>query len=294
MDILPQLIMNGLIAGSVYALMAAGFSLMYGLQRFMNVAHGATYLVGAFAAYACARLAGMPLALSFAIAVLVATGLGVAINQLVYVPLQRQKEKDRALLLASFGVFLLVEAIILMVFGADVKSFGLPVRKGMDVLGAVVTPVQLVIILAAPLVFLGLWLFLYRTRTGTALRAAADNEAIARTMGVNVRAMTTLTTALGSALAGVAGILVALEQNLEHSMGLPAVLKGLTAAIIGGIGNVPAAILGGYLLGLAENLGIWYLPSGYKDAIAFVILILFLLVRPQGFFGTRRREEAGG
>ena len=133
-----------------------------------------------------------------------------------------------------------------------------------------------------------------QTKVGKALRATADNETIASTMGINVKLMTFLTTGIGSGLAGLAGILVALEQNLEHSMGLSAVLKGLTAAIIGGIGNVPAAILGGYLIGLAENLGIWYLPSGYKDAIAFAVLIIFLLFRPQGFLGIKRREETSG
>lgn len=294
MAILPQLIMNGLIAGSIYALMAAGFSLMYSLQRFMNIAHGSTFLVGAFAAYAAARLFGMPLWISFMLGIIAAMLLGILINTVVYEPLQKQKEKDKALLLSSFGVFLLIEAIVLMLFGADVKSFGLPVKKGISVMGAIVTPVQIVIIVAAPVIFLGLWLFLNKTKAGVALRASADNETIAKTMGINVRLMSFLTTSVGSSLAAVAGILVALEQNLEHSMGMGAVLKGLTAAVIGGIGNVPAAILGGYLLGLAENLGIWYLPSGYKDAIAFAVLILFLLLRPQGFFGVKRREEVGG
>lgn len=294
MAILPQLIMNGLIAGSIYALMAAGFSLMYGIQRFMNIAHGSTYLVGAFAAYAAFKFAGVPLWISFVIGIIAAMLLGVLINSTVYAPLQKQKEKTMALLLSSFGVFLLVEAVVLMLFGADVKSFGLPVRKGMSVLGAVVTPVQLAIIITAPVIFIALWWFLNRTRAGIALRATSDNETIAKTMGINVKLMTFLTTSVGSGLAGLAGILVALEQNLEHSMGMSAVLKGLTAAIIGGIGNVPAAILGGYLLGLAENLGIWYLPSGYKDAIAFFVLIVFLLFRPQGFFGERRREEVSG
>jgi branched-chain amino acid transport system permease protein len=294
MAILNQLIANGLIAGSIYALMAAGFSLMYSIQRFMNIAHGATYLVGAFAAFWAAKMLGLPLWLAFPIGIIAATALGIVVNQTVYRPLQKEKEKEKALLLASFGVFLLVEAVILMLFGADVKSFGLPVKRGMDILGAIVTPVQLAIIITAPLLFLGLWFFLKKTRFGKALRATADNEVIAATMGINVQLMTFLTTGIGSALAGLAGILVAFEQNLEQSMGMSAVLKGLTAAIIGGIGNVPAAILGGYLLGLAENLGIWYLPSGYKDAIAFVILIIFLLFRPQGFFGIKKREEADG
>jgi branched-chain amino acid transport system permease protein len=294
MAVLPQLIVNGLIAGSIYALMAAGFSLMYGLQRFMNIAHGATYVSGAFGAYACAALLGMPLWSSFVVGIIVATLTGVLVNEIVYRPLQKQKEKDKALLLASFGVFLFIEAIVLILFGADVKSFGLPIERGMNIAGAIVTPVQIVILFTAPVLFLCLWLFLTKSKLGKALRATADNETIASTMGINTRAMALLTTTVGSALAGVAGILVALEQNLEHSMGMSAVLKGLTAAVIGGIGNVPAAILGGYLLGLAENLGVWYLPSGYKDAIAFAILLLFLLLRPQGFFGIRRREEVGG
>ncbi|MDD9954407.1 MAG: branched-chain amino acid ABC transporter permease [Candidatus Woesearchaeota archaeon] len=294
MAVWAQLIMNGLIAGSIYALMAAGFSLMFALQRFMNIAHGSSYVVAAFIAYTFAVILKFPMWISFLIGILAAAVLGILINLIIFQPLQKQKEKNNALLLSSFGVFLLVEAIILMVYGADVKSFGLPVKVGMDVLGAKVTPVQLVIICMAPVIFGLLALFLYKTKTGVALRATADNETIAKTMGINVRFMTYLTTGLGSALGGVAGILVALEQNLEHSMGMMAVLKGLTAAIIGGIGNVPAAILGGYLLGLAENIGVWYVPSGYKDAIGFGVFILFLLFRPQGFFGEKRREEASG
>lgn len=294
MAVISQLIANGLIAGSIYALMAAGFSLMYGIQKFMNVAHGSTYVVGAFVAFACAKLAGMPIWIAIIVGIIASMILGLLINQVVYAPLQKEKEKDKALLMASFGVFLLIEAIILMIFGADVKSFGLPVKKGMSILGAVVTPVQLAIIIAAPIIFVLLWFFLNKTRAGVALRATADNEVIASTMGINVKLVSFMTTAIGSGLAAIAGILVAMEQNLEHSMGLNAILKGLTAAIIGGIGNVPAAILGGYLLGLAENLGVWYLPSGYKDAIGFVILIIFLLVRPQGFFGVKKREEVSG
>ncbi|MBR9692753.1 branched-chain amino acid ABC transporter permease [Candidatus Woesearchaeota archaeon] len=291
MAVLSQLIANGLIAGSIYALMAAGFSMMFSIQRFMNIAHGATYVVGAFSAYLFAKIIGWPFWIAFPIAIAVATLLGILINHIVFEPLQKEKDKNLALLLASFGMFLLIESIILMIFGADVKSFGLPVERGMDILGAIITPLQLIIIITAPVVFIGIWLFLKKTLVGKALRATSDNTVIAATMGINIRAMTFISTGLGSALAGLAGILVALEQNLEHSMGMSAILKGLTAAIVGGIGNVPAAILGGYLIGLAENLGIWYLPSGYKDAISFVILIIFLLFRPQGFFGMKKREE---
>ena len=142
MAVAAQLIMNGLIAGSIYALMAAGFSLMFSIQRFMNIAHGATYVVGAFIAYTFAQLLNWPLWISIILGILAAMILGIVTNLFVFQPLQKQKERSMALLLASFGVFLLVESVILMIYGADVKSFGLPIEKGMDLLGAVVTPLQ--------------------------------------------------------------------------------------------------------------------------------------------------------
>lgn len=294
MAVISQLIANGLIAGSIYALMAAGFSLLFGMQRFMNIAHGSTYVTGAFVAYTFYKLLGVSFWVAIPAGIFAAMILGVVIDHFFYRPLKKQKERTNALLMTSIGIFFLVEASILMIYGANVKSFGLPVKRGMDILGATVTPVQLIIIITAPLVFLGLWYMLYKTKTGTAMRATADQEIIAATMGINTKFMGFLSTAIGSGLAGLAGILVGLEQNLEHTMGLSAILKGLTAAIIGGIGNVPAAILGGYLLGLVENIGVWYLPSGYKDAIAFFVLIIFLLFRPQGFMGAKKREEVSG
>ena len=137
-------------------------------------------------------------------------------------------------------------------------------------------------------------LFLKKTTLGKALRAVSDNKEIASTLGINTEKITMITFAIGSALAAVAGILIGIEQNLEPSMGFMAILKGFTAAIIGGLGNIQASVLGGFFLGIIENLGIWFLPSGYKDAIAFVILILFLLYRPYGLFGMKTREEIAG
>ena len=126
------------------------------------------------------------------------------------------------------------------------------------------------------------------------MRATSDDRQIASTLGINTERTIAMTFITASWLAGIAGILIALEQNLGHSMGFSVILKGLTASIVGGIGNVPAALVGGFLIGITENMGIWFLPSGYKDAIAFIILILFLLFRPKGLFGVKTREEISG
>ncbi len=126
------------------------------------------------------------------------------------------------------------------------------------------------------------------------MRAVADDRSVASTLGIDVEKTIGITFVISSILAGVSGVLVAFEQTLDHAMGFGVVLKGITASIVGGIGNIPAALLGGFLIGIVENIGVWYLPSGYKDAIAFVILILFLLFRPQGIFGVRTREEVSG
>ena len=197
-------------------------------------------------------------------------------------------------MLASFGVFLFITGFILLIFGAEVKTFGLPIIKGYEIFGAIITKTQIILIVTSLVLFLFLQLFMKTTRLGKAMRALADDRQVASALGIKVEKTIAVTFIISALLAGIAGILVALEQNLEHAMGFSVVLKGLTASIVGGIGNVPAALVGGFLIGIIENIGIWFLPSGYKDAIAFVILILFLLFRPRGLFGTKTREEVSG
>lgn len=286
-----QLLINGLIAGSIYALVASGFSLIYNQQKFLHIAHGGVYVVSAFLAWFFVTQLSIHIVPAFIITLLIAMGLGVLIDRIVYQPLKRKGENEFALLLASFGVFIFLESFILLVFGADVKSFGFPITKGYEFFGAIITPVQIIILLVSIAVFILLQVFLKKTRTGKALRAASDNKEIASSLGINIDKVAIITFALGSALAATAGILVGVEQNLEHTMGLMAIIKGLVAMVIGGVGNTGAAIFGGFFLGIAENFGIWYIPSGWKDAISFVILIIFLLLRPKGIFGAKRREE---
>jgi branched-chain amino acid transport system permease protein len=186
-------------------------------------------------------------------------------------------------------MLILMESLILIFFGADVKTIGfIKVAKGLEFLGAIITPLQIFIVITSFVLLLGLWAFMKKTKIGKAMRAVSDNKDVAEVVGISSERIYNWVFAIGSAVAGIAGILVALEQNLEPTMGTGLVIKGFTGAIIGGIGSVPGAILGSFFLGFAENLGIWFLPSGYKDAIAFVILFIFLLFRPKGILGIRR------
>jgi branched-chain amino acid transport system permease protein len=292
--VLTQLLTNGIIAGAIYALMAASFSLIFNIVKFLDLSPGAIFVVGAFAAYAFNIILGLPIIVSIFLALIISGVVGVLINLAVYRPLRKRKADTFTLLLASFGVFLAVTGLILLFFGADIKTFGLPIAKGMEFAGAVITPVQLLLIACSIILFILLFIFTRLTRTGKAMRAVADDKDVASTLGINVEKTISITFIASSVLAGIAGILVAFEQNLEHFMGFGAILKGITASIVGGVGNVPAALLGGFLIGIIENIGIWYLPSGYKDAIAFAILILFLLFRPQGILGVKTREEVAG
>lgn len=292
-----QIILNGLIAGSIYALIALGFSIIYRTVRFFHFAHGAVYVVGAYVVYGIMSLGvkefGVAGVGAWVVAVLlgvaVSAALGVGIDRGIYRPLRERKASNLILLLASFGVFIFIENLIALIFGNQILTLRSGVvREGWPVLGAVITLIQVLIIAASILTFGLCWWIVAKTRLGRAIRAVADDKIGASVCGVNPERIIMWAFLIGSSLAGVAGILIGLETNLQPTMGFNAILKGIIASIIGGIGAIPGAILGGLFLGLTENLGIAVIPSGWKDAIAFVVLILFLLLRPQGIFGRRK------
>lgn len=287
--ILPQLIANGLIAGSLTALVAAGFSVIYSTNRFVPFAHGAVASLGGYLFYTLFDLWRLP-ALVSALLSIGATGLfGWGLYLVFYRHLRRRRSSGAVLLIASIGLMLLIQNALLLVFGAGVKSIGLfAATVGLNIGGANVTPLQLIMLGAALLLLALLWLFVRRSKLGTKLRAVADNPELAATTGINVRRVEGGSWFIGSVLAAVAGILIGLEQNLTPHMGTSLVIRGFTGAVIGGAASLPGAILGSYLLGLVENIGIWWLPSSYKEAIAFSLLILFLLFRPAGILGIRK------
>ncbi len=287
-----QLLINGLIAGAIYSLVASGFSLIYSTCKFIHFAHGATVAFSAYILYFLFSGLGLNFWFSVILAIIFASAFGLLVNATVYRELRKRKASSVILLIASFALLIFFESLILMLWGADVKTIGyIKVAKGLEFLGAIITPLQIVIVITSLVLLVLLFFFMKKAKIGKAMRAVADNKDVAEIVGISSEKIYNRSFIIGSAIAGVAGILISLEQNLEPMMGTHLMIKGFTAAIIGGIGNVPGAILGSFLLGFAENFGIWYLPSGYKDAIAFVILFIFLLFRPQGILGIKRNDK---
>ena len=284
-----QLVVNSLIAGAIYSLVASGFSLTYSVCRFANFAHGVVITFSAYILYLLFSVWGLNFYFAVIGAILAAVVLGYLTNLLIYKPLRKRKASGVSLLMASFALLLMIESLIQIFFSASVKTIGyIEVRKGMEFLGAIITPLQLVIIITSIILLGLLFLFMKKTKIGKAMRAVSDNKDVARIVGISVERVYIWVFIVSSAIAGIAGILVSLEQNLEPTMGTGLIIKGFIGAIIGGVGSVPGAILGSFLLGTIENFGIWYLPSGYKDAIAFTLLFVFLLFRHQGILGIKK------
>ncbi len=287
MGLFAQLTANGLIAGSIYALVAAGFALIYGTNRFMHFAHGASVVVGAYVLFALFSYYQVSFWVAVFLTVLISGFFGLIMNRLVYAPLKKRNASKVVMLIASLALLMLVQNLLQAYFGAQVLSIGyIPVEEGTSYFGAVITQLQLIIITSSALLFLGLWVFMHKTVLGRNMRAVADNPELAGIVGINANKVVSYSFFIGSALAGVAGILIGLEQSLNPAMGTMLIVKGFTGAVIGGITSVPAAVIGSLVLGLAENWGIAFVDSGFKDAIAFGLLFLFLLLKPAGLFGT--------
>ncbi len=290
MGILAQLIANGIISGSIYALVASGFSLIYSVNKFMHFAHGAVLVVAAYMIFLFANILRLNFVLSSVIAITITALLGVTINFFIYKPMRRRKASSAILLIASIALFIFFNSLMLALFGPDVKVLSLVEKNAVyDWFGARITLIQFVIIITAAILLFALWLLMKKTRLGKAMRAVSDNKEVAQTVGINPEKIYAYSFLAGSVLAAIGGILIALEQNIYPQMGTSLIIKGFTGAVIGGIGSVHGSVLGSLILGLAENLGIWYLPSGYKDAIAFVLLFIFLLFKPKGLFGVKGR-----
>jgi len=287
--VFSQLIANGLIAGSIYALVAGGFSLIYSTNRFMHFAHGNIVAVGAYGLwYGFTRL-GLPFVVSVLFAVAVALVSGWGTYRFIYLPLKRRGASSSILLIAGLALMFFFENLILLIFGSSVKTLNyFPTVRGLTILGATVTPRQIGIVVISLFFLLVLWFVMRYTKMGITIRAVAGHAELARIGGVNAERIQELSFIVGSAIAGIAGVLVALEQNSTPFMGTALIIKGFTGAVVGGITSLPGAVLGSYLVGLVENFGAWFLPSGYKDAIAFGVLVLFLLLRPAGILGVTK------
>ena len=210
----------------------------------------------------------------------------------MYLPLRKQYAPGLVFLIASFGVFTFLQNLFQLLYGAEILTLRTgPVMEGHHVFGAVITDIQILVLIVSCVVLGVLWLIVNSSRLGRAIRAVADDPIGAAVSGVYSEKIILSAFAIGSAVAGMAGILISLETNIEPTMGLNAILKGIIASIIGGIGSVPGALLGGFFLGIVENLGIWRIQAGWKDCIAFAVLIIFLFLRPGGIMGIKTDKE---
>jgi len=289
---ITQIIINGIVAGCIYNLISVGFALIYKTSKYFHFAHGVVYAAGAYFAYTFFILFDINPIISFFLSIALASLLGIAIDGFVYHPLRKNNARNLVYLIASFGVFIFLQNLIQIIFGAQILTLRTgPIKEGHHILGAVITDIQVLIIIVSLELFLLTWLFIQKSKLGKAIRAVSDDPIGARIVGINSEKVILSAFAIGSALAGVAGILISLETNIEPTMGMNAILKGIIASIVGGVGSIPGALFGGLFLGLAENLGIWKIQAGWKDTIAFAILIIFLLVRPSGIMGVKTEQE---
>ncbi len=287
-----QFILNGFLTGFIYALIALGFSIVYRTVKFFHLAHGMVFAIGAYFAYLFLINLKINFILSFVLSIIFACILGIIIDRFVYLPLRKHHAPNLVYLIASFGIFIFLQNLIQLIFGAQILTLRTgPIQEGHHILGAVITDIQILIIIVSIAFFILSWLLIQKTKLGKAIRAVSDDPIGARVVGINSEKVIMAAFAIGSALAGAAGILISLETNIEPTMGFNAILKGIIASIIGGIGSIPGALFGGLFLGLAENVGIWKIQAGWKDTIAFVILIFFLLLRPSGIMGVKTKKE---
>lgn len=284
-----QFIANGIITGAYISLVAAGFSLIYSTNRFAHFAHGAVLTAGAYFLYSLFALAGFNFYIAAALAVPLTGLLGVFLYLVVYKHLRNKGASSAILLIASLALMILIENILLAIFGPGVRTLAfVEVQKGISIFDAVVTPLQLVIVGTSLLLLLLLWFFIRCTKLGKLMRAVSDNPELASISGINTGRIQALGFFIGSCIAGAAAILIGLEQNLTPFMGTNLIIKGFAGAVIGGIHSLPGAVFGSFFVGMAENVGIIWLPSGYKEAIVYGLLLLFLILRPRGIFGVNR------
>ncbi len=309
MDTFLQQIINGLVLGSVYALVALGYTMVYGILQLINFAHGEVLMVGAMVALTVLSVLGtlfpgLPLVVQLLIATLVAMPvcmlLSATIERVAYRPLRNSPRL--APLITAIGVSIVLQTLAMIIWSPNPRVFPdmLPTTP-FEIGGALIAPKQILILVVATVAMAGLLLLIHKTKLGRAMRAVSENPKIASLMGVNPDRIIAATFMLGAALAAIAGVLVGMNYNIAHfTMGFLLGLKAFTAAVLGGIGNVAGAVLGGLLLGIIEALGAGYvgdltggfLGSHYQDIFAFAVLILVLLFRPSGLLGERVADRA--
>lgn len=292
MDFLSYLV-SGISLGSIYALIALGYTMVYGIAKMLNFAHGDVIMVGAFVIYTVSTTWGLPPVVGVLISIIFCTLFGMLIEKVAYKPLR--KASSLAVLITAIGVSYLLQNAALLIFGSSTKSFtsvvNIPALRLFDG-ELIISGETIATIVVSVVIMVVLTLFINKTKPGRAMLAVAEDRGAAQLMGINVNATISLTFAIGSGLAAVAGaLLCSAYPALSPTTGAMPGIKAFTAAVFGGIGSIPGAMIGGILLGVIENLSKGYISTQLSDAIVFAVLIIVLLVKPTGILGKKINEK---
>ena len=286
-------LINGISLGSVYAIIALGYTMVYGIAKMLNFAHGDVIMVGGFVVFTMSTRMGLSPVLSVLVSIVVCTLLGMTIERIAYKPLRNAT--SLAVLITAIGVSYFLQNLALIIFGSDIKLFTSVVKVKPLVLAdgqITITGETIVTILACMIIMTVLTLFIKKTKAGQAMLAVSEDKGAAELMGVNVNATISLTFAIGSGLAAIAGVLLcSAYPSLNPYTGSMPGIKAFVAAVFGGIGSIPGALIGGILLGVIESLSKSYISSQMADAIVFSVLIIVLLVKPTGLLGKKISEK---
>ena len=281
-----QLLVNGLISGSSLGLLAVSFAIIYQTARFFHFAHASVYTVAAYIAYLFNRSLNLPLFIAIAISILLTSIAGWLIYATTYLPIIKRQASSTSLLLVSLGLMVAIQNVVAMCFGDELKTLSTgPIAQGTNIGGALITSVQAITILCSASAVILLVIFLQKTQLGLSLRSVADNSQLALVIGIDPDKVTGSAFAVGSALAAISSVLAAFDTGLTPTMGFNALLLAVVAVVLGGVGSIPGALLGGFAIGMIRNLVAAFIPTAWLDSMIFLVLIGFLLFRPYGLLG---------
>lgn len=282
MALLLQELLNGLVLGSIYSLVALGLTLVYGVMELPNFAHGHLYMLGAYITFFMLTFYHFSYWPAILVSVVSLVLVGVLLERVVFHPLRKKPHVHT--MIASIGVMLFLEALAQLIWGPDFRQMPTPYGGVLKIFGLTVTQQRLIVVVSALLLMVLLYLFLKNTVIGSAIEAVAQNREGALLVGINTNRVSMLTFAISSALAAIAASLIAPINLIFPTMGMMVIMKAFVIIVLGGMGSIPGAILGGYILALAESIGGTYISTNYQDVIAFALLVMILSVRPAGLF----------